>query len=337
MSIDDRFYMELALKEAWRYQGLTYPNPAVGCAVVKEGRLLAVEAHRRAGESHAEVRALMAAVEALTGRRAPVSWEDADAAHDYLLSQPEHLFGGMSLYVTLEPCVHSGRTPSCARLLSRLPLHRVVVAHPDPVAEHAGGMDMIAENGIEVAEGICREEAADLIEPFRIWRERAFVLFKLAQTLNGRIGGGYLSCSESLEHVHRLRAVATEMIIGGGTVRSDRPRLDCRFTGDRAPDLTIFSREKEFDRSIPLFEVPDRRVEIRDDLSPLLERPGLLLVEGGEGMLTAMRERIDWMLHYCTPKLSSHSLDYALDAQLEFLHSEAIGVDRMLWSRFRAS
>ena len=334
MKIDDAFYMRLALAEAWRYQGLSYPNPAVGCAVVKEGRLLAVEAHRKAGESHAEVRALMAAYEALSGRRAPVSWEDADAAHDFLLSQPEHLFRGCTLYVTLEPCVHSGRTPSCAWLLSRLLLHRVAVAHPDPVAEHAGGADLIAESGIETEMGVCEEEAATLIEPFRIWRERAFVLFKLAQTANGRIGGGYLSGRASLEHVHRLRAVADEMIIGGGTVRADRPTLDCRFTGEAPPDVTIFSKEGSFDRKIPLFGVPERRVEIRDDLTPLFERPSLLLVEGGEGMLRALKERIDWLLLYQTPKLSAHPLSYNIDQKLEYLHTEPLGADLMIWSRF---
>ncbi len=334
MKIDDRFWMKLALHEAWHFQCLTYPNPAVGCAVVKEGRLLSVEAHRKAGESHAEVRALMAAYEALSGRKAPVSWEDADAAHDFLLSQPEHLFHGCTVYMTLEPCVHQGRTPSCAWLLSRLPIHRVVIAHPDPVSSHAGGADLIAENGIEVEMGVCREEAAALIEPFRIWQERAFVLFKLAQTSNGRIGGGYLSGESSLEHVHRLRSVADEMIVGGGTVRADRPRLDCRFCGEEAPDLTIYSRHKEFDTEIPLFSVPRRRVEIRDDLGPLLERPSFLFVEGGEGMLRALQERIDWFLLYQTPKLSSHPLSYNVDQKLEFLHSRKIGRDLMIWSRF---
>jgi len=185
-----------------------------------------------------------------------------------------------------------------------------------------------------VSEGVCREEAAALLEPFRIWQERAFVLFKLAQTTNGRIGGGYLSSPESLEHVHRLRAVADEMIIGGGTVRADRPTLDCRFSGDPACDVTIYSRQSDFDRAIPLFDVPGRKVEIRDDLSPLFDRPGFLLVEGGEGMLQALQNRIDWFLLYQTPKLSSHPLSYNIDQKLEYLHTEPIGADLMIWSRF---
>ena len=334
MRIDDRFFMELALREAWRYQGLTYPNPAVGCALVKEGRLLAVEAHRKAGESHAEVRALLKAYEALIGREAAVDPADADAVHDFLETIPEELFRGVTAYVTLEPCAHHGRTPSCARLLARFPLHRVVIALADPVAGHGGGADTLALAGIEVEFGCCREEAQALLEPFGIWQQRAFVLFKLAQTANGRIGGGYLSGPDALRHVHRLRAAADEMIIGGGTVRADRPTLDCRFSGDPAPNLTIYSRKEDFDRTIPLFDVPDRSVEIRDDLRALLERPSFLLVEGGEGMLRALQERIDWLLLYQTPKLSPHPLSYNVDQKLEYLHTEPLGRDLLIWSRF---
>jgi diaminohydroxyphosphoribosylaminopyrimidine deaminase/5-amino-6-(5-phosphoribosylamino)uracil reductase len=218
--------------------------------------------------------------------------------------------------------------------LSRFPLHRVVVATADPIPGHGGGIAILADHGIDVITGVCEREAKALLEPFLIWQERAFVLFKLAQTANGRIGGGYLSCPESLEHVHRLRAVADELLIGGSTIRSDRPRLDCRFSGDRAPDVTIYSRQKDFDRSIPLFDVPDRRVRITDNLEPLLVRPSFLLVEGGEGMMRALQERIDWLLLYQTPKLSSHPLSYNVDQKLTYLHRQPIGVDLMIWSRF---
>jgi diaminohydroxyphosphoribosylaminopyrimidine deaminase/5-amino-6-(5-phosphoribosylamino)uracil reductase len=333
MQIDDRFFMEQALREAWKYQGLTYPNPAVGCAVVKEGRLLAVEAHQKAGESHAEVRAMLAAYEAMQGRHAAVNPADADAVHEFLQTVPRELFRGVSLYVTLEPCAHRGTTPSCAWLLSRFPLHRVVIAATDPVAEHSGGIEILAEHGIEVETGLCAEEAGALLEPFRIWQQRAFVLFKLAQTANGRIGGGYLSSPESLKHVHRLREAAAELIIGGGTVRADRPRLDCRFTGGRAPNVTIYSRRDAFEREIPLFDVPGRRVEITDNLEPLFEHPSFLLVEGGQGMLEALSEKVDWFLLYQTPKLSSHPLSYNIDQKLEYLHQRTIGGDLMIWSR----
>ncbi len=102
----------------------------------------------------------------------------------------------------------------------------------------------------------------ELIEPFLIWQERAFVLFKIAQTANGKIGGGYLSSKESLEHVHQLRLACDYMVIGGNTVRVDRPTLDCRFIEAKAPDIVIYSKQKDFDREIPLFKVKDREVNI---------------------------------------------------------------------------
>jgi len=333
MKTDDRYFMRLAIEMAWKWQGLTYPNPAVGCAVVRKGRLLAVEAHHRAGESHAEVRALLAAYEKLEKRSAPVDPADAHAAHEFLLSLPVETFRETTLYVTLEPCLHNGRTPSCAWLLSRFPLRRVVISSTDPVHGHSGGAALLGEHGIEVEIGMCGDDGEKLLEPFIIWQKRAFVLFKIAQTLNGKIGGGYLSCRESLEHVHGLRAVADELIVGGGTVRSDRPRLDCRFTGESPPNVTIYSRKKDFDREIPLFGVPERKVEIRDELDVLFKRPSFLLVEGGDGMLRAMRDSVDWMLIYQTPKLSSHHLSYNIDQKLEFLHHGRMGRDLIIWSR----
>lgn len=336
MRVGSEFFMKLAIEEAWRFQGLTYPNPAVGAVVTREGKILCVEAHRRAGEAHAEVRALLAAYESIVDARIPdIIYRDAFKAHEFLLELPEGFFSECEIYVTLEPCSHMGKTPSCASLLASLSPKRVYMACGDPIEGHGGGAALLREKGIDVLTGVCKEEASILIEPFLIWRERGFVLFKLAQTSNGRIGGGYLSSKESLEHVHSLRAVADRLVIGGNTVRSDRPRLDCRFVKEgRAPDITIYSRRNDFDETIPLFEIPDREVEISDTLHEVLQKPGFLLVEGGEGMLRALAEKIDWMLFYQTPKLSVHPLSYNIDKNLQFLHHSRVGVDIVIWSRF---
>ncbi len=334
MELNDRFYMDLALKEAWRYQLLTYPNPAVGCTVVKDGKILAVEAHQQAGESHAEVRAMLIAYEALSGREVAIDPSNANEVHNFLESISSDIFKGVTLYVTLEPCSHQGVTPSCAWLLSRFPLKRVVIALRDPIKGHNGGIDILTNHNIDVEIGVCEKEAKELLEPFIIWQNRAFVLFKLAQTANGRIGGGYLSSQKSLEYVHRLREVANELVIGGSTVRVDRPRLDCRFTNGVAPDVTIYSRESKFDKTIPLFSVDNRRVTIRNNLETLLSRPSLLLVEGGEGMLNALAKSIDWLLLFQTPKLSSNALSYNINQKLEYLHQDKIDVDIIIWSRF---
>ena len=324
----DEFYMQLALDKAWEYQGLTYPNPSVGAVVTLEGNILAIEAHQKAGTSHAEVLALLSAYETLSNSTIDFDPYDSRKAHTFLLSLPKDFFSQCSIYVTLEPCSHEGKTPSCASLLQSLALHRVVVGIEDPIEGHGGGMKQL-EN---VSVGVLKEACQTLIEPFQLWQKRAFVLFKLAQTTNGRIGGGYLSSQASLTHVHQLREVCDILLIGGNTVREDRPTLDCRFIQAQAPDVKIYAKEDNFDRDIPLFSIEKRSVEIINTLD-FLERPSFVLVEGGEGMLKALQKQIDWMLIYQTPKLSTNNLTYNTTMNLHFLHHNKKDRDLMIWSK----
>jgi len=320
--------MQLALDKAWKFQLLTYPNPAVGAVVTLNGKILSVEAHRKAGTSHAEVLALLRAYETLSRKTIDFDPMDAYKAHRFLHALPRNFFSECSIYVTLEPCSHEGRTPSCASLLAALGLKRVIVGMTDPIEGHGGGLKMLQNSSV----GILEEQCLALLEPFMLWQKRAFVLFKLAQTSNGRIGGGYLSSETSLRHVHQLREVCGTLLIGGNTVRVDRPTLDCRFSGGKAPRVVIYSKEDDFDRNIPLFGVQNREVEITDRLD-LFERPSFVMVEGGEGMLKAVKDRIDWLLIYQTPKLSEHQLSYNIEMNLTFLHQRRSDVDLMIWSR----
>jgi diaminohydroxyphosphoribosylaminopyrimidine deaminase/5-amino-6-(5-phosphoribosylamino)uracil reductase len=253
---------------------------------------------------------------------------DAETGHDFLLDLPQGFFSGCSIYVTLEPCSHVGQTPSCANLLETLNLAKVVIGTKDPIVGHDGGEKKLNHTVMGVLEVECKA----LLEPFMIWQKRAFVLFKLAQTSNGRIGGGYLSSKASLTHVHQIREVCSTLLIGGNTVREDRPTLDCRFTQGQAPNVTIYSKADNFDKTIPLFTVPSREVRVVDNLD-FLGKPSFVLVEGGEGMLKALQEKIDWLLIYQTPKLSTNSLTYNTTMNLEFLHTDKKDVDLTIWSR----
>ncbi len=328
----NQIYMQQALKKAWQYQLRTYPNPAVGCLVLYRGEIVALEAHQQAGTSHAEVLALLSAYESISGKTIDFDRFDAHRAHAFLLGLPRGFFGECTLFVTLEPCSHEGRTPSCASLLGWLKPRKVVIATLDPIKGHDGGMQYLQAEGIELEHGVCEAEALDLLEPFLIWQKRAFVLFKIAQTSNGKIGGGYLSSPASLKHVHQLRALCSTMLIGGNTVRVDRPTLDCRFTGDRAPDVVIYAHNDNFDREIPLFGVEGRDVMIGAEHIDWA-KPSFVLVEGGGGMLGALRDRIDWLLQYQTPMLSTHPLGYDVLGRLSFLHVDRVGVDLRIWSR----
>ena len=326
----NELYMNQALAKAWQYQLRTYPNPAVGCLILHDGEIVALEAHQKAGTSHAEVLALISAYETMSQREIDFDRFDAGKAHEFLYALPQGFFADAIVFVTLEPCSHVGQTPSCASLLAYLKPKKVVIATLDPIEGHDGGMSRLLEQGIEVETAVCEKLALELPEPFLIWQKRAFVLFKVAQTSNGKIGGGYLSSKESLTHVHQLRSVCSSMLMGGNTIRVDRPTLDCRFTGENAPNITIYSKTDDFDRTIPLFLVEGREVVVTDKLD--FSKPSFILVEGGGGMLESLKENIDWLLQYQTPKLSSHCSNYNADAKLKFLFQESKGIDLMLWS-----
>jgi diaminohydroxyphosphoribosylaminopyrimidine deaminase/5-amino-6-(5-phosphoribosylamino)uracil reductase len=326
----DTFFMELAFKEAFKYMLLTYPNPSVGAVVVKDGKLLSVEAHQRAGTSHAEVLALIKAYESLTDKNINFDRFNANFAHNFILKNRD-IFRGCEIFVTLEPCSHTGKTPSCAMLLKELGLKRVIIGSLDPINSHSGGVEILKKRGIEVKSGVLSKKCDILIEPFKIWQERSFVVFKLAQSSNGQIGCGYISSKSSLEYVHKIREVSTKLLIGGNTVRVDRPTLDCRFTGAKAPNIYIYSKNDNFDREIPLFKVKDRVVEVGDNLD-FLNQKGLILIEGGEGMLRAMAKYIDWLLIFQAPKLMANCLSYNIDMRLEFLEVQQKN-DILIWSR----
>ncbi|MRI59190.1 MAG: bifunctional diaminohydroxyphosphoribosylaminopyrimidine deaminase/5-amino-6-(5-phosphoribosylamino)uracil reductase RibD [Epsilonproteobacteria bacterium] len=325
----DSFYMQAALRVAWRYQGLTYPNPAVGAVVLQEGRLLSIAAHKEAGAPHAEVLALKEAYYRLSGDERILQIQDALALHEYLLHRAKSFLKGCEIYVTLEPCAHWGKTPSCASLLKDLGIRRVVIATRDPNPLAGGGADLL-KGVMEVKIGVCEKEARDLLEPFALWSKKRFVFFKYAQTLNANLTQGTISSLASRRYVHRLRSKIDLLVIGGNTVRIDRPLLDCRLAGGRAPDVLIVSK-RGLKREAPLFEVPKRRVFVEDSLERIKEYR-YVMIEGGEGMLRSTQDLVDWYLIFLAPK-SFEADNYKLQASFEFLHQRRIDEDILIWSR----
>jgi len=324
--IGDDFFMELALKQAWKYQGLTYPNPAVGAVVVKEGKILSIAAHKYAGGPHAEVYAIKQAYENITAQK--IDLQSSNEIHTFLLAHHNNLFNDCTIYCTLEPCNHVGKTPSCANLIQKLGFKRVVIGTLDTHEAAKGGSKRFKNTTFGVLEQKCRE----LLEPFYIWQKRAFVLFKLAQSHNGKITGGYISDNESLKHVHKLREKITLLLIGGNTVQTDRPTLDCRFVGKCAPDVQIYSNQT-FDTTINLFSVKNRTVTISKELA-FLQKPGFVLVEGGENMLKSLQNKIDWMLTFQAPQISNQN-GYGANVALQHLHIDTNSTDIIIWSKVK--
>ncbi|WP_345984910.1 bifunctional diaminohydroxyphosphoribosylaminopyrimidine deaminase/5-amino-6-(5-phosphoribosylamino)uracil reductase RibD [Sulfurimonas sp. HSL-1656] len=322
--------MALAVDAAWAYQGCTFPNPAVGAAVTDaSGKILAVAAHEKAGGPHAEVLALQQAFALLTSDTAILELKDSGAIHDYLLSNHNSCFTTCTIHVTLEPCAHHGKTPSCARLLAGVRIGRVIYTAADPNGEAAGGASILNDAGITV-EHTPSKAADDLLFPFVQWQTKPFVTFKWAQRLDGTIDGGIISGSESRRFVHTMRDAADLLVIGGNTVRTDRPTLDARMVAGKAPDILILSKRDDFDRTIPLFSVPGRKVMIAADLT-VIDRYRNVLVEGGPGMFEAVQSRCDMYLCFVAPSSGGTIRFLQQPQQFEIRHLSRSGEDVKQW------
>ncbi len=213
-----------ALELAHSVLGLTSPNPAVGCVIVRGGRVVGRGATAPGGRPHAETVAVGEA-----GAKAR----------------------GATSYVSFEPCAHFGQTPPCARALVDAGIARVVVGCVDPFPKVRGrGIAILKKAGIDVSSGVLEEQCRALNEGFitRIAIGRPFAVLKLAATLDGRIAaaGGdsrWISSKPSREMVHRWRREADAVMVGAGTVLADNPRLTCRIEGGRDPVRVIVDGE----------------------------------------------------------------------------------------------
>ena len=210
----DAPFMDLALRLARKGLGATSPNPAVGAVVVADGQIVGTGWHRRAGTEHAEVLALR---------------EAGDAAR------------GATLYVTLEPCFHQGRTPPCVGAVLAAGVRRVVAALQDPDPRVAGqGVAALRAGGVAVEVGLGADRAAALNEAYLLHRRlgRPFVTYKVAASLDGRTAAAdgssrWITGPAARRDVHKLRAVSDAICVGVGTVLADDPALTVRSV--RAP------------------------------------------------------------------------------------------------------
>ena len=215
--MDDLRFMQMALDAAARGRGFTSPNPMVGAVVVKDGAVVGEGYHRFAGGPHAEIYAIEAA-----GGQAR----------------------GATLYVNLEPCNHTGRTPPCTLKIVAAGIRRVVIGMQDPnPAVTGGGADFLKQRGIEVTSGVCEEAAAALNEVFikYIRTRRPFVIAKCAATLDGRIAtrtgdSKWVTGEAARACVHELRHAVDAILVGIGTVAADDPRLTTRVADRKVKD-----------------------------------------------------------------------------------------------------
>ena len=205
----DEEYMRVALDAASYAKGRTSPNPLVGAVVVKDNRIVSVGWHRKAGTEHAEIHALKMAGD---------------------------LAKGSTIYVTLEPCSHYGRTGPCAKALVEAGISRAVVAMPDPNPLVSGrGIQILKDAGIQVDVGILEEDARKLNEVFLKWivKKIPFVTLKMAMSLDGKIAtctgeSQWITSAESRLKGHEWRDSTDAILVGIGTVLADNPQLTAR-------------------------------------------------------------------------------------------------------------
>ncbi len=333
MVIDNNFFMSLALKEAWKYQVLTYPNPAVGCVIVGfNNELLAINAHKKAGAPHAEVEALKDAYFKLTSDSTILDLTSSSDIHRFLLKNHNHCFKDISIYTTLEPCSHIGKTPSCASLISALGIKKVFVGSLDLNEEASNGNKILKDNNVEINRDILRKKCDDLLEPFQKFNNKNFIFFKWAQRLDGTTDNGIVSSKESRKNVHAMRDVCDLLVIGGNTVRVDRPTLDSRLVDGKAPDILILSKQKEFDISIPLFSVKNRKVFI-DDNFDLLDNYKNIMIEGSSKMFELSKGVVDYYLCYLAPTFGGKNGFEKIDDKFEILNIQKETQDIIMWMK----
>lgn len=250
------------------------PNPMVGAVIVdSSGKVIGEGWHRRCGEGHAEVNAVASVKD-------PALLRDA------------------TMYVTLEPCSHYGKTPPCARLIIDRGIPRVVVGCLDPFEKVAGrGVAMLRDAGVEVSVGCLEAECVRLNERFMTAHRlrRPYITLKWAESSDGYIDG-HISTPLTSMLVHRLRATNDAILVGSGTWLADSPRLDTRLYAGRSPLRVILDRRGRAD--VPV----DDHTLVYSDYNSLLDvladlyRRGVtsLLVEGGAGVLSSFISENLW-------------------------------------------
>lgn len=266
--------MAHALRLARRGLGNVWPNPAVGCVLIREGRVVGRGWTQPGGRPHAERVAL---------------------------AQAGPMARGATAYVTLEPCAHHGRTSPCAEALVEAGISRVVTAHTDPDPRVAGrGHAILRAAGIEVTEGIGETEARHMQAGFlmRMQRGRPFLTLKLATSFDGRIATAngesqWITGPAARIHSHGLRLVHDAIMVGGGTARADRPSLNVRGMGAvRQPVRVIVSNG-------PIPDLPPEGPDFGplwqmagpvDDVMKELSQAGITRVfcEGGGGLAAGL-------------------------------------------------
>ncbi|WP_102406959.1 bifunctional diaminohydroxyphosphoribosylaminopyrimidine deaminase/5-amino-6-(5-phosphoribosylamino)uracil reductase RibD [Parabacteroides bouchesdurhonensis] len=259
IEVEDK-YMARCIALARGGLGYTSPNPMVGAVVVYNGKIIGEGFHRKCGGPHAEVNAIASV-------------------------KNESMLKDSTLYVSLEPCSHYGKTPPCAELIIKKQIPRVVVGCLDPFPEVSGrGVRMLRDAGVEVVTGVLEKEAYELNLPFMMQqtRKRPYILLKWAQSSDGymdiirkdsSVPPVVLSSQETLRMVHKLRSEMDAIMVGTNTALLDNPSLTVRYWAGKSPvrivldrNLLIPSHYHLLDGSVLTYVLTEREMENRKNI-----------------------------------------------------------------------
>ncbi len=245
----DELFMKKAIELAKKGLYKTCPNPAVGAVIVKDDKIIGQGYHKKAGSDHAEVAAIKSV-------------------------KDKSMLDGSTLYVTLEPCNHYGKTPPCSIAILNSKIKRVVIGMLDVNKTATGGAEFLQLNGVDVSIGVLEKECHELNRIFitNITKQRPFYAMKAAMLLNGCISikGGvskYITSQKSLEYVHKLRSRYNGVLVGINTVLMDDPLLNCRLKRCRSPKRIVLDAFLKIPLSARLFSFEPQNIYIATSAS----------------------------------------------------------------------
>jgi diaminohydroxyphosphoribosylaminopyrimidine deaminase / 5-amino-6-(5-phosphoribosylamino)uracil reductase len=239
---EHHLYMQRALELARLGAGVVSPNPMVGAVIVHNNTIIGEGYHERYGQAHAEVNAVKSVL---------ANYADA-----------EELLSKSTIYVTLEPCAHYGKTPPCADLIIKHHIPKVIVGCRDPFDQVNGkGIEKLLAAGVEVVLGVMEQECLGLNKRFftRVQKQRPYIILKWAQTADGFFGPDdgsqfWITGEESKRFVHQWRSEEDAVLVGKHTALADNPQLNVRYGSGRSPKRVVIDRNLDLPKHLHLFD-----------------------------------------------------------------------------------
>ena len=294
MRYSDKYFMKIAIAEALKADSAVYPNPKVGCLVVKDDKIIGRGYHQKFGSAHAEEVAV---------RSIPKSLHNA------------------SIYITLEPCSHFGKRPPCIDLIIKYNFKKVVIANldPNPIAE--GGIENLRANGVKVITGVCESEAKQINRRFFTYHEkgRPYVILKYASTVDGYLAkkngeSKWITGESARQSGHKLRSECDAILLGSKTILNDNPDLSSHGVGKDPlivivnpntvipPDFSIHKKNPLFINN-GLTDDKKRNIPIILDKLKIKGIQSLLVEGGGQTISTFIESKLfDEINLYLAPK-----------------------------------